>query len=144
MRAVSRSLYTAQKFLREYRAESAAPFRIHCQTESPGENAVPHLTYLLDELPPIRSYRSDIDAILPLSSYSWKGIASITPQLQLGDSCGVFLKVRLLVPEIIEEDGLEVAFGSAAKDGDDHFPLVLFFAGFLERSPGHSAAADAY
>ncbi len=83
-----------------------------------------YLTYLLDELPPTGSYRSDIDTILTLSSHSWK--------------------VRFLVPEIIEEDGLEIAFGSAAKDGDDHFPLVLFFAGFLERSPGHGAAADAY
>jgi hypothetical protein len=46
-------------------------------------------------------------------------------------------------PEVIEEDGVEVAFGGAGKDGNDDFTAIFFFARFLQSSPGGCAAADA-
>src|SRR5437773_557745 len=45
--------------------------------------------------------------------------------------------------QIVEERRLERAFGSAGKDGDDHFAAILVFTRFLQGCPGYRAAADA-
>lgn len=45
--------------------------------------------------------------------------------------------------EVVEEDGLEVTFGSTGEDGDDDFACIFWFGGFLKCGPGGCTAANA-
>src|SRR5579884_191594 len=47
-------------------------------------------------------------------------------------------------PQVIEENGLEIAFGCAGEDGDDDFACILRFSGFQESSPGSGSAGDTH
>jgi hypothetical protein len=42
-------------------------------------------------------------------------------------------------PQIVEEDGLEIALGSAGEDGDDDFARVFWFGSFRDCGPRCSA-----
>ena len=49
----------------------------------------------------------------------------------------------LLVPQILKQDRLHIAFGSTGKDSDNDFAAILLTTRLLQGCPGHGPAADA-